>query len=962
MRYVAGRSLAEWLAEQRAGHELSAHSATQEAARRDRACDWVATLALALHEAHEAGFVHRDVKPANVLIGQHAQPVLLDFGLVHALEPQPGAHLTATGAQLGTPAYMAPEQIRGEKIDRRTDVWALGVVLYECLTLRLPFRSGSREELFREILSSDPPRVSKVMRSLPEDLALVVGSAMAKDPADRYTTALALAEDLRRVLRHERIHARRPPVWLRARRWTQRHPVVTAVVAVLVVTVGVMMLQQSELRRTLRRTKAIALAAESRKTLGEDPTLSLLLAREALATENNVETRSAAVAALARSHCVELHEFDSAPRQAMWFGADPQGIVVRTDSGVVWRRGEGGWRELFTGPCEALQVAAAGELILVRELHTGRYLAWRSPAGSGALPSPVDLGSNAQLRSSKQSSLLLAVTGNSVELVDSVSGARRPLPVSSLIQAAAFGPSRDRVALLKGGRLSLLDVENAPEGTVSIPVDQPVRFRAIAFAADGRLLAGGDDGRLVAIDRDGRETSFSAPQPEPVTWIVAADAAASAVSRDRLGFLCSWDLESHTLRWRMRASPLSAVAISRDGRHVAAALGNHVRVFNQHGDIVMVGNHGSDIGAIWFAADGRRLLTSSSDRTVRVWVLSPPPVPILAGSAGWIREVDWSPDGQTVVTSCADGILRLWPADSGDAPREIALPTRDSDPGRADNGFTSVRFAPDGRTIAAGSTGNIWLFDPGGDLQRRIAAPGRTEIPRFAFSPDGRRLVICVNREPGAIGVHVLATDGRGSPQYAAFEKPMDGLPFTAEYVDGGRAIAVGDDRGCIRVLDASSLALQTAPWQAHRVLLQVGLLADIPGTSRFVSTGFDASVKVWDVHGRPHGELRGHTNAVKGCAVRGVRLATASFDGTVRLWDLVSLECLAVLEGHLAAVFDVRLSPDGRRLVSGSLDCTARIWPTELDRLAELLDSHVVRRFRPEETARFERLLGAGH
>src|SRR5690606_23340553 len=123
----------------------------------------------------------------------------------HALDSAHGPRLTATGAWIGTPAYMAPEQVRGGSVDGRTDVWALGVVLYECLTLQLPFRAAKPEALAAEILGSDPPSASRVDRSIPGDLALVAATAMAREPDHRYQSAHDLAADLERVLRHERI-------------------------------------------------------------------------------------------------------------------------------------------------------------------------------------------------------------------------------------------------------------------------------------------------------------------------------------------------------------------------------------------------------------------------------------------------------------------------------------------------------------------------------------------------------------------------------------------------------------------------------------------------------------------------------------------------------------------------------------------------------------------------------------
>ncbi|RKY20090.1 MAG: hypothetical protein DRQ55_08890, partial [Planctomycetota bacterium] len=236
MRYVPGLSLAQVLAERSAaGPERESRS------RRDRLRDdvgLVEKLARALHAAHEAGVVHRDVKPANVMIHESGEPVLLDFGLARsddsALET-----LTASGELLGTTAYMAPERLRGEGgSDRRVDVWALGVLLYELLTGRRPFEGPGLDELSRRIRHENPTDPRRLERGIPRDLAVVLGAALEKDPGKRYPTALALAEELARVRSGRPVHAQPPSPLGRLRRWAWRHPALGSLALVLLVTLA----------------------------------------------------------------------------------------------------------------------------------------------------------------------------------------------------------------------------------------------------------------------------------------------------------------------------------------------------------------------------------------------------------------------------------------------------------------------------------------------------------------------------------------------------------------------------------------------------------------------------------------------------------------------------------------------------------------------------------------------------
>lgn len=183
-------------------------------------------IALAAHALHEAGIVHRDLKPGNVMIRPDGAPVILDFGL--ALDSSNGAalRLTQEGDPLGTPLYMAPEQVeaRLDGVDRRTDVHALGVILYELLTLRTPYEAPSREAVYRMILHGNPLAPHKFASAIPRDLEAVCLKALASEPAARYATALALAEDLRRVRTLEPTLAKPPSILGRLLRRVRRHP------------------------------------------------------------------------------------------------------------------------------------------------------------------------------------------------------------------------------------------------------------------------------------------------------------------------------------------------------------------------------------------------------------------------------------------------------------------------------------------------------------------------------------------------------------------------------------------------------------------------------------------------------------------------------------------------------------------------------------------------------------------
>ncbi len=191
--------------------------------------------ARALHAAHEVGVIHRDIKPQNIMLTAQSEPIILDFGLARDLEDDQ-VSLTQSGDLFGTPAYMSPEQVTGRiALDRRTDIYSLGVTLFECLTLKRPFEAATREQLYQAILTEPPVDPRRANPAVSNDLRVVIDTALDKNRERRYSTALEFAEDLRRVRLYEPIRARPAGPFLRLVRWTQRQPALATTVASLIV-------------------------------------------------------------------------------------------------------------------------------------------------------------------------------------------------------------------------------------------------------------------------------------------------------------------------------------------------------------------------------------------------------------------------------------------------------------------------------------------------------------------------------------------------------------------------------------------------------------------------------------------------------------------------------------------------------------------------------------------------------
>jgi serine/threonine-protein kinase len=189
-----------------------------------RAVELVANVSHTVHYAHEHGILHRDIKPGNILLDKKSEPHLTDFGLARLIESE--STVTRTLEVLGTPSYMAPEQAAGGKaqLTRATDVYGLGAILYQLLTGHPPFAGGTTYETIRLLLDTEPRQPRLLNPKIDRDLSTICLKCLEKDPPRRYSSALALAEDLERWLKHEPIRARRTGIFIRSKKWVRRNP------------------------------------------------------------------------------------------------------------------------------------------------------------------------------------------------------------------------------------------------------------------------------------------------------------------------------------------------------------------------------------------------------------------------------------------------------------------------------------------------------------------------------------------------------------------------------------------------------------------------------------------------------------------------------------------------------------------------------------------------------------------
>jgi WD40 repeat protein/predicted Ser/Thr protein kinase len=919
------------------GLPLDEYARSRSPTVRDR-LSLMARVCDAVQHAHDQGVIHRDLKPGNILVDETGQPKVLDFGVARATDADltTGAGLTQTGQLLGTPSYMSPEQLAsGSAIDHRTDVYALGVILFELLAHRLPSQVANRPlaEVARLIVEQDPPRLGSINPELRGDVETIVAKALAKEPARRYASAADLAADIRRWLASEPILARPPSAMYHLRQFARRH---TGLVGGVLATGAALVLG-------LVGTIVFAVGEARQRHQADEKT------REAQVQAYRARLAAAVGALAAHDVADAARHLKEAPEELRdWEWRHLHSRL--DDSSAV---------SSLPGPEADLVVGAAGPPRYWAMTRTGLCLTDLEGGQTRTLTIGPERGRIvAVAQTGRGLRVVVAVGDSSLDLLDE---ACRLLchvvtPQTRLGGALTVSPDGTRLACVwresAWGRIGVFDATSGKQTAVC--AGHRGGIYGLAFNPDGtRLASGGEDraaclwdpasGALVATCRGHMSRVHSvAFRPDGARLLTASSDETVRQWDVATGNAVDAPYERHT-------GEVKRALYSPDGEWVASTgIDRTIRVWRAVGrqDRAILHGHTSPATALTFAPSGRRLASISTDpvlggdNTVRVWDVDPDAtLPVLRGHTRAIYPVAVSPDGRWIASGSWDGTVRLWDAATGE-PAAPPLPNAGT--------VWSLAYGPDGSWLAvlADDRLRIWDLATGRIRNKEMLVPGGRHV---SIDPDGKRLALTV-ADPQNNRFHLQVCDlASGERLFSAEGKAL-------AYGPDGRWLAVtaADDR-TVLLLDARTHQ-EAASFRGHEN--QVNSAAFSRDSRRLATCGADRVIRVWQIDSGACRELRGHTAEVFAVAFHpdGTRLATGGRDQAVWLWDLARGEEVVRLPGHTSFIWSLAFSPDGATLVSGSGDATVRLWDT-----APLKERYQARReaeaLRPEAERLVEQL-----
>lgn len=875
----------------------------------------LASVCDAVHHGHQHGVIHRDLKPGNVLVDGEGRAKVIDFGVARSTDSGAGS-LTRTSDSrqlIGTLNYMSPEQCgAGADIDSRTDVYSLGVLLYELACGRLPhdLRDLPLPRAL-QVIVAEPARPPEFRPARTDrDLEAIINRAINKDPAHRYDSASALAADLRRWLNGLPTEARPPGVLEQARLFARRNRGLVAAGLLVVVSVALVaaissvfvVMLTSEVQR--RRQAEQQSTAERDVARWQAYTAQIAGALSAMKTGEFQQMRTRLAAA-------------NQPRRGWEWGFLSRlaerslSTTLAHDNMIMDMAVSRDFQHIATA-------GASGDLRLWDGTGTQALGEFRNESGARMFA----------VAFTRDGRRLVSGDGDGTVRLHEVAApdtatvlGQMPSSVRSVVEL----PDGRIAATSLPGVMKIWTPAGGAEETLS--TDQPGGVRGVSLSPDDSLLATfNDEGHIWLRDSRSFAVRHRFKFPDAVRQVCISTDGTVLGAAGASASLLVWRIPDETLLHEIRATDgvgtVRSVAISHDARHIAAGLIHRGIVICSVSDgrvVGTLGGHTEAISGLRFRPGDDVLISSSWDRTLRTWRTADAAAPggctILAGHENNVRAVAFSPDGSMLASAAEDGAIRVWDPDLAIQIAELRPATNES------VALLGLSFSPDGALLAAGgadNTARVWSTLTG---QEVATLPGHAAwVYSVAFDPTGTRLATGNNR--GELRVWDLATM-REQLLIPAHTARVNSLCFSP---DGSR-IATGSRDKHVAMWDART-GEEVFRGVEHE--LDVFAVLFSRDGQQLYSGARDQSVRIWNARtGACEKVLSGHGQYVTSLSLTadGSRLAAGSWYGEIVLYDVATSDMIASFRAHDAAIRGVAFSPDGRWLASGGYDTTVRLF-----------------------------------